>query len=319
MRIAPVLRACLAVALTAASASLSATVFTVTNTADTGAGSLRQALTDANAAAGPHTINFSIAGAGVHTITPASAAAHDHHRRRPHDRRHVAAGLHRHAADRDPRHGADEQLPQHHCHARHGEGAHRQRLLHRDQQHERRIAAPDRLLHRHRRSRHGGGAERHRRQPDQRRRRGREPDRRIHRGGAQRHRRELERTGSSIGVRHVGDDPGQLHRRGCHGSRAAHRPASASTCENGNGLVVGGSARGTGQRDLRRPPSARPSRSSPATTPWSRETASEPTPPAPRPFGTSAASRSISRAASRSAARPREPATSSPETTPVSN
>ena len=44
----------------------------MTNTADTGAGSLRQALTDATAVAGPHTINFSIAGAGVHTIAPAS-------------------------------------------------------------------------------------------------------------------------------------------------------------------------------------------------------------------------------------------------------
>jgi hypothetical protein len=63
----------LAVALTVLGpASLSGTTFTVTNTADTGAGSLRQALTDATAAAGPHTINFSIAGAGVHTITPAT-------------------------------------------------------------------------------------------------------------------------------------------------------------------------------------------------------------------------------------------------------
>ena len=43
--------------------------FNVTNTNDSGAGSFRQALIDANAAVGPDTIAFNIAGAGVHTIT----------------------------------------------------------------------------------------------------------------------------------------------------------------------------------------------------------------------------------------------------------
>ncbi|MEO6598215.1 MAG: Ig-like domain repeat protein [Planctomycetota bacterium] len=52
---------------------ISAATFTVTNTNDTGAGSLRQAITDANTAAGADTIVFNIAGAGVQTITPASA------------------------------------------------------------------------------------------------------------------------------------------------------------------------------------------------------------------------------------------------------
>ncbi|HBJ33285.1 MAG TPA: hypothetical protein DDZ51_00695, partial [Planctomycetaceae bacterium] len=47
--------------------------FTVTNTNDSGAGSLRQAIIDANALAGADTINFNIAGAGVHTITLATA------------------------------------------------------------------------------------------------------------------------------------------------------------------------------------------------------------------------------------------------------
>jgi hypothetical protein len=46
--------------------------FTVTNTADSGAGSLRQAILDANASAGMDTITFSI-GSGVQTISPASA------------------------------------------------------------------------------------------------------------------------------------------------------------------------------------------------------------------------------------------------------
>jgi hypothetical protein len=48
--------------------------FTVTNTADAGPGSLRQAITDANAAAAPpHNINFAIPGAGVQTIAPLTA------------------------------------------------------------------------------------------------------------------------------------------------------------------------------------------------------------------------------------------------------
>ncbi len=49
------------------------TVFTVTNTNDSGTGSLRQALADANATAGTDTIDFNIAGTGPHTIRPASA------------------------------------------------------------------------------------------------------------------------------------------------------------------------------------------------------------------------------------------------------
>lgn len=44
-------------------------IFTVTTTADSGAGSLRQAITDANGNAGPDDIAFNIPGAGPHTIT----------------------------------------------------------------------------------------------------------------------------------------------------------------------------------------------------------------------------------------------------------
>lgn len=47
-------------------------VFTVINTNDSGAGSLRQAITDANGMGGG-TINFNIPGSGVHTISPLSA------------------------------------------------------------------------------------------------------------------------------------------------------------------------------------------------------------------------------------------------------
>ncbi|MGH9880798.1 MAG: right-handed parallel beta-helix repeat-containing protein, partial [Pyrinomonadaceae bacterium] len=43
--------------------------FTVTNTNDSGIGSLREAMQDANNNAGPDTINFNIPGAGVQTIT----------------------------------------------------------------------------------------------------------------------------------------------------------------------------------------------------------------------------------------------------------
>jgi hypothetical protein len=57
----------------AAVASRAAT-FTVINTNDSGAGSLRQAIQDANATASPpHTINFNIPGVGVHTIAPTAA------------------------------------------------------------------------------------------------------------------------------------------------------------------------------------------------------------------------------------------------------
>ncbi|KQP44266.1 DUF4347 domain-containing protein [Pseudorhodoferax sp. Leaf274] len=47
--------------------------YTVTSTADSGAGSLRQAILDANNTPGADTIGFAIAGTGVHTIALASA------------------------------------------------------------------------------------------------------------------------------------------------------------------------------------------------------------------------------------------------------
>ncbi len=46
--------------------------YTVTTVNDSGAGSLRQAILDANANAGADTINFNIAGTGIHTISLAS-------------------------------------------------------------------------------------------------------------------------------------------------------------------------------------------------------------------------------------------------------
>lgn len=55
--------------LFALSATSHAATYTVTNTADSGAGSLRQAIDDANANGGSDTIDFNIAGAGPHTIT----------------------------------------------------------------------------------------------------------------------------------------------------------------------------------------------------------------------------------------------------------
>src|SRR5262245_61144008 len=50
-----------------------ATTYTVTTTADSGAGSLRQAILDANANPGADTIEFNIVGSGVQTITPVTA------------------------------------------------------------------------------------------------------------------------------------------------------------------------------------------------------------------------------------------------------
>lgn len=68
---------CLAACLSLAAIDASATTFTVTNTNDSGNGSLRQAILDANAqqstggtACAAHTIQFAIAGTGPHTIRP---------------------------------------------------------------------------------------------------------------------------------------------------------------------------------------------------------------------------------------------------------
>ena len=55
-----------------AASAASGITYTVTTTADSGAGSLRQAITDANANPGADTIQFNIVGSGVHTITPAT-------------------------------------------------------------------------------------------------------------------------------------------------------------------------------------------------------------------------------------------------------
>lgn len=52
---------------------LAAATFTVINTADSGPGSLRQAILDANANTGQDTIAFNIPGSGVHTIVPTTA------------------------------------------------------------------------------------------------------------------------------------------------------------------------------------------------------------------------------------------------------
>ncbi len=63
----------LSVILAMASATLAqAATFTVINTDDSGTGSLRQAMTDANTAGGANTINFSIPGSGPFTIALAS-------------------------------------------------------------------------------------------------------------------------------------------------------------------------------------------------------------------------------------------------------
>lgn len=52
---------------------LTATTFTVTNVGDSGPGTLRQAIFDANANPGTDTIAFNILGAGVQTISPTTA------------------------------------------------------------------------------------------------------------------------------------------------------------------------------------------------------------------------------------------------------
>jgi len=63
----------LVLAFLLAASSLGAAIFTVTNTSDSGAGSLRQAILGANANPGADTIAFDITGSGVHTITLSSS------------------------------------------------------------------------------------------------------------------------------------------------------------------------------------------------------------------------------------------------------
>src|SRR5262249_6153 len=55
-----------------ATTPLAAATFTVTNTNDSGAGALRQAILDATPDPGADTIAFNIPGSGVQTITPQS-------------------------------------------------------------------------------------------------------------------------------------------------------------------------------------------------------------------------------------------------------
>jgi hypothetical protein len=65
----------LGLALLLAASAATGNTYTVTTNADSGAGSLRQAILDANANPGTDTIAFNIVGSGVHTIAPASALA----------------------------------------------------------------------------------------------------------------------------------------------------------------------------------------------------------------------------------------------------
>lgn len=65
-------RAMVALALMFGNGLADAATFTVTTTADDGAGSLRQAILAANAAGGADTITFALAGSGPHVITLAS-------------------------------------------------------------------------------------------------------------------------------------------------------------------------------------------------------------------------------------------------------
>ena len=62
----------IALGLFACSAVALANTYTVTSVADSGAGTLRMAITDANANPGADTIAFNIVGSGVHTIVPAA-------------------------------------------------------------------------------------------------------------------------------------------------------------------------------------------------------------------------------------------------------
>ncbi|MGH3146479.1 MAG: hypothetical protein ACRDTR_11830 [Rubrobacter sp.] len=70
LALAVLLAALAASLMLAAKSAHASTTFTVTNTNDSGAGSLRQAILDANATSGADVINFNIPGSGVQTIAP---------------------------------------------------------------------------------------------------------------------------------------------------------------------------------------------------------------------------------------------------------
>jgi len=57
----------------AAGATARAATFTVTSSADSGPGTLRQAILDANATPGADTISFDLGGSGIHTLVPAAS------------------------------------------------------------------------------------------------------------------------------------------------------------------------------------------------------------------------------------------------------
>ncbi len=67
---------CLTVGILASLGAASASTFSVVSTADSGPGSLRQAILDANATPGSDTISFQIPGSGVHTIAPLTELPH---------------------------------------------------------------------------------------------------------------------------------------------------------------------------------------------------------------------------------------------------
>ena len=185
--------------------------FLVSNTGDSGPGSLRQAILDSNAAIGAtNTIDFDISGSGVQTIAPALLPARDH--QPGPDRRLLPAGLRRHAADRARRQpGRRRRRPADHRRGRDRPRPGHRRLLpgcrhspHRDRR-DRRLDL--RQLPGDRSDRHAGRAQRRgrrdrrgsQRQPDRdqrrrRQRRGRaEPDQRQPAGWRLDHRARYRR------------------------------------------------------------------------------------------------------------------------------
>ena len=225
------------------SASRRGATFTVTNTNDSGGGSLRQAILDANTAAGADTIDFNIPGTGPFQILPVSilpplAGGDD-------PRRHDPARLRGHASDRDlhlQRRGA----PHDGNGREHDPRRLRQRLLRR---HPDRVERQPRrgLLHRHGSDRDDRGAERGGRRSHVRRER--ERDRRLRRGSPEPHQRKHRRH--PVHGRRRERHPGQPHRNVDHRQladfqRPRHRP------DGNHGLSDRGTESRRGQRHLRK-------------------------------------------------------------------
>ena len=213
-----------------------ADTFTVTNTADSGAGSLRKAIDDANALAGLDTIEFDIPGAGVHTIEVPTGSAVDH--LAGDHRRHDAAGLRGSAAHRAPRHEHQRLLRP--GRVEHVSRPRAQRVRTGDPPLQRRRQRHRGLLHRSRCDRHDGPASLRSRDPHH------QLDGNVIGGSSPSSRNLLSGNGNAIGVESSDGTviQGNLIGTDVTGTKALANSGGGISLSNANNTTIGGSEAG---------------------------------------------------------------------------